>query len=205
MKIGRNILLAKKFNNIGIFKVHSFKKIVIVVLVFLIFASNISCRLIPSNEISKAELAGKNQQPSILEFEDVTLNLFSGGEIKISDLKGKLVLLNFWASWCPPCRWEMPYFEVAWNEYKDQGIVFIGIAQDLDVNDAKEFANSTGVTYPLGLDPGNRLSRDLDVLQLPTTIILDKDGKVTKRITKSVGEKLLNRILNQVLREQDNE
>ena len=75
----------------------------------------------------------------------------------------------------------------------------------MDLNDAKEFADSTGVTYYLGLDSGNKLSIDLDIIELPTTIILDKNGNIERRFTKSIGEKLLNRILNQVIREQDNE
>ena len=84
-------------------------------------------------------------------------------------------------------------------------VVFIGISQDLDLNDAKEFADSTGVTYYLGLDSANKLSIDLDIIELPTTIILDKNGNIERRFTKSIGEKLLNRILNQVISEQDNE
>ena len=185
--------------------VYSFKILAIIILMLLMISTIGACSLVRSNEISKTELINSHGKSSLPEYANVVIDLFSGEEIKIADLKGKLVLLNFWASWCPPCRWEMPYFEKAWEEYKDQGIVFIGIAQDLDVNDAKEFADSTGVTYSLGLDPGNKLSRDFDVLQLPTTIILDKDGYVVRRITKSVGEQLLNRILNQVVREQENE
>tara|TARA_B100001013_G_scaffold290731_1_gene190596 strand:+ start:81 stop:602 length:522 start_codon:yes stop_codon:yes gene_type:complete len=168
-------------------------------------ASIEACSLSRSNQNSKEEIIQDSENSSRAEFANIEISLFSGEQIKISDLKGKVILLNFWASWCPPCRWEMPYFEKAWKEYKDQDVVFIGISQDLDVNDAKDFADSTGVTYYLGLDPGNKLSIDLDIIELPTTIILDKNGNVTRRFTKSIGEKLLNRILNQVIREQYNE
>ena len=164
-----------------------------------------ACSLSRSNQNSKEEIIQDSENSSRAEFANIEISLFSGEQIKISDLEGKVILLNFWASWCPPCRWEMPYFEKAWKEYKDQDVVFIGISQDLDVNDAKDFADSTGVTYYLGLDPGNKLSIDLDIIELPTTIILDKNGNVTRRFTKSIGEKLLNRILNQVIREQYNE
>ena len=168
-------------------------------------ASIEACSLSRSNQNSKEEIIQDSENSSRAEFANIEISLFSGEQIKISDLKGKVILLNFWASWCPPCRWEMPYFEKAWKEYKDQDVVFIGISPDLDVNDAKDFADSTGVTYYLGLDPGNKLSIDLDIIELPTTIILDKNGNVTRRFTKSIGEKLLNRILNQVIREQYNE
>ena len=168
-------------------------------------ASIEACSLSRSNQNSKEEIIQDSENSSRAEFANIEISLFSGEQIKISDLKGKVVLLNFWASWCPPCRWEMPYFEKAWKEYKDQDVVFIGISQDLDLNDAKEFADSTGVTYYLGLDSDNKLSIDLDIIELPTTIILDKNGNIERRFTKSIGEKLLNRILNQVIREQDNE
>tara|TARA_Y100001960_G_C14763839_1_gene875722 strand:- start:12 stop:521 length:510 start_codon:yes stop_codon:yes gene_type:complete len=163
-----------------------------------------ACNSNHNNQDSKTGIIEQEDSPE-LTFANIEINLFTGEQIKLADLKGKVILLNFWASWCPPCRWEMPYFEKAWKEYKDQDIVFIGISQDLDVNDAKEFAESTGVTYHLGLDPENRMSIELDVIELPTTVILDKYGKVERRFTKSIGEKLLNRILNQVIREQDNE
>tara|TARA_B100000029_G_scaffold73025_2_gene64920 strand:- start:36031 stop:36540 length:510 start_codon:yes stop_codon:yes gene_type:complete len=163
-----------------------------------------ACNSNHNNQDSKIGIIEQEDSPE-LTFANIEINLFTGEQIKLADLKGKVIVLNFWASWCPPCRWEMPYFEKAWKEYKDQDIVFIGISQDLDVNDAKEFAESTGVTYHLGLDPENRMSIELDVIELPTTVILDKYGKVERRFTKSIGEKLLNRILNQVIREQDNE
>jgi thiol-disulfide isomerase/thioredoxin len=184
---------------------YKFKILVVVMMMLVLIASVGGCGLSRANQTSNVEITENNEKPSLSEFASVEISLFSGEQIKISDLKGKVVLLNFWASWCPPCRWEMPYFEKAWKEYKDQDVVFIGISQDLNLNDAKEFADSTGVTYYLGLDPGNKLSIDLNIIELPTTIILDKNGNIERRFTKSIGEKLLNRILNQVIREQDNE
>ena len=184
-------------------EVNKIKILTTLILMLMLIASIGACNLNRSNQTTKAEIIETNEKSSLPEFANVEVSLFSGDQIKISDLKGKVIVLNFWASWCPPCRWEMPYFEKAWKEYKDQDVVFIGISQDLDVNDAKEFADSTGVTYYLGLDPGNKLSIDLDIIELPTTIILDEDGQVTRRFAKSIGEKLLNRILNQVISEQE--
>ena len=191
--------------NILIEVVYKFKTSIIVIAIAVMIPSVAVCSPDHSNQNLKTEMIEDDEMLSESEFANIEISLFSGGRIKLSDLKGKVILLNFWASWCPPCRWEMPYFEKAWKEYKNQDVVFIGISQDLDVSDAKKFAESTGVTYYLGLDPGNRMSIELDIIELPTTIILDKDGKMTRRFSKSIGETLLNRILNQVIREQDNE
>ena len=191
--------------NILIEVVYKFKTSIILIAIAVMIPSVAACSPDHSNQNLKTEIIEDDEKLSESEFANIEISLFSGGQIKLADLKGKVILLNFWASWCPPCRWEMPYFEKAWKEYKDQDVVFIGISQDLDVSDAKKFAESTGVTYYLGLDPENRISIELDVIELPTTIILDKDGKMTRRFSKSIGEKLLSRILNQVIREQDNE
>ena len=74
-----------------------------------------------------------------------------GGEVNLAGLQGKVVVLNFWASWCGPCRLEMPDFQKAWEEHQDQGVVFVGIAVDDTESEASRFAEQVGVTYPLAL------------------------------------------------------
>ena len=160
--------------NILIEVVYKFKTSIILIAIAVMIPSVAACSPDHSNQNLKTEIIEDDEKLSESEFANIEISLFSGDQIKLADLKGKVILLNFWASWCPPCRWEMPYFEKAWKEYKNQDVVFIGISQDLDVSDAKKFAESTGVTYYLGLDPGNRMSIELDIIELPTTIILDK-------------------------------
>ena len=76
---------------------------------------------------------------------DFELDLFDGNRVRLSDFKGKVVVLNFWASWCPPCRKEMPAFERTWQEYRDQGVVFVGVAvQDYEA-DSRAFAREARV------------------------------------------------------------
>ena len=112
---------------------------------------------------------------------DFELTLFDGQSLRLSDLQGKVVVLNFWASWCPPCRAEMPDFEEMWNELKDQEVVFLGIAVSDSERDARGFAEATGVTYPLGLDETGRIARDYRVTSLPTTFLIDRDGTESRR------------------------
>ena len=114
--------------------------------------------------------------------KDFALTFADGEVLRLSDLKGSVVVVNFWGSWCPPCRWEMPFFEEIWREYRDQEVVFIGIAVPPDnVEDARDFAEQIGVTYPLGLDATGEILIDFGVTEFPTTFIFDRDGNEARK------------------------
>lgn len=121
---------------------------------------------------------------------DFDLMLFSGETLGLSDLRGQVVVLNFWASWCPPCRWEMPSFESMYQEYRDQGVVFVGVAVSDFEEDAREFVELTGATYPIGRDLTG-IARDYRVLSLPTTVFIDAEGKVARTLTNVANEAVL--------------
>jgi cytochrome c biogenesis protein CcmG/thiol:disulfide interchange protein DsbE len=109
---------------------------------------------------------------------DFTLELYEGGELRLSDLRGQVVLLNFWASWCDPCRDEAPALERVWRDYKDKGVVFIGIDYvDLE-SSAQDYLAEFDVTYPNGLDTGQRISRAYRIRGVPETFFVDKQGNI---------------------------
>ena len=122
---------------------------------------------------------------------DFEMQTFDGESLRLSDLEGKVVVLNFWASWCPPCRWEMPSFESIYQEYKDEGVVFVGVAMSDTLEDAQGFADEAGVTYPIGLDTDNQIAIAYRVMSLPTTFFIDKEGKVQRRLTSAANEGVL--------------
>ena len=122
---------------------------------------------------------------------DFEMETFDGETLRLSELEGKVVVLNFWASWCPPCRWEMPFFETMWNEYRDRGVVFVGVAMADTLEDAHGFAQEAGVTYPIGLDQTNEIVRAYEVRSLPTTFFIDKEGQIQRRLTSAANEALL--------------
>lgn len=122
---------------------------------------------------------------------DIELGLLGGGSLSLSNLTGEVVVLNFWASWCPPCRQEMPSFQVISEEFKDQGVVVLGIAVSDTREAASQFAESAGVTYPLALDHTGAITRAYRVTNMPTTFIINRVGVVARRINNIANEGVL--------------
>jgi len=107
---------------------------------------------------------------------DFTLYTFDGQEITLSDLKGQVVAINFWASWCPPCRDEAPYLEATWRKYRDQGVVFLGVDYVDTDREALAYLEEFGITYPNGPDLGTRISQAYRIQGVPETFFVGKDG-----------------------------
>jgi len=117
------------------------------------------------------------------EVPDFNLTLFSGyeynsqSEIKISDLRGKVVFINFWASWCKPCEQEAPVLEEAWRYYQPSGkVVFLGVDYVDTEPEARLFLKKFGNTYPNGPDMGTRISQMFRIQGVPETYIIDTNG-----------------------------
>jgi cytochrome c biogenesis protein CcmG/thiol:disulfide interchange protein DsbE len=129
-----------------------------------------------------------------------SLPLLSGeGELSLAEQKGKAVVINFWASWCEPCKQEAPLLERAWRTYRDRGLVVIGInSQDLS-SDARRFARQVGWTYPLVRDGSGDVLGPYAVSAFPETFFVDRSGKVVARIDGEVSEESLNENIQRVL------
>ncbi len=133
------------------------------------------------------KLVGNVQGVQAPDFALVSLD---GSKVKLSDYRGKAVLLNFWATWCSPCRVEMPWFEDLQKQYGKDGLVVLGIAMD-DSEPAKiaQFASELGVNYPvlLGTD---QVSDDYGSVQyLPTTFYIGRDGIIVDKLTGLLDRK----------------
>jgi cytochrome c biogenesis protein CcmG/thiol:disulfide interchange protein DsbE len=113
------------------------------------------------------------------------LTLFDGRILQLQDLRGKVVLLNFWASWCPPCRAEARTLEAAWRRYRD--VVFVGVNLQDKEEAAREFLAEFDVTYPNGMDRGARIAVDYGVWGLPETFFIDAEGRITYKHIGALG------------------
>ncbi len=104
------------------------------------------------------------------------LDTFDGEQISLSDLRGQGVVVNFWASWCGPCRDEAALFESAWLQEQDRGVTFIGIAHLDQLHSARRFLEEFDITYINGRDKGSIISQKYDLLGVPETYFIDPEG-----------------------------
>lgn len=108
---------------------------------------------------------------------DFTLSDLQGKNWHLRDLRGKVVLVNFWATWCPPCRKEMPDLQALYDKYKDQGFIVLSIS-DEDAAKVAPFISERKIGYPVLLDPGGKVNEEFIVEGIPKSFVYDRDGKL---------------------------
>lgn len=134
---------------------------------------------------------------------DFTLEALDGKSVKLSDLRGKAVLLNFWATWCGPCKIEMPWFVELQNQYGSQGLQIVGVAMDdASKEDIAKFAKDMGVNYPILI--GKEAVGDAygGVPALPESFFIGRDGKVVDKIIGLKGKAEIEDTIKKTLETQ---
>jgi peroxiredoxin len=122
--------------------------------------------------ISKLEVDNERRQQA-----DFTLTELGGKTWTLKEQRGKVVVLNFWATWCPPCRKEMPDLEALYQQFKEQGLVILAIS-DEDAVKVRPFIAQHKVTYPILLDPGRKVNELFQIEGIPKTFVYDRNGKL---------------------------
>jgi cytochrome c biogenesis protein CcmG/thiol:disulfide interchange protein DsbE len=106
------------------------------------------------------------------------LTTFDGERIALTDLRGQVVVVNFWASWCVECYKEAALLEEAYQDFKDQGVIFLGVDYLDTEKEALEYMAKYGITYPSGQDVGTKISRRYQITGVPETFFIDRNGEV---------------------------
>lgn len=109
---------------------------------------------------------------------DFDLASRDGGRVALSDLAGQVVMVNFWATWCGPCRQEMPQLEALYERYSDLGFTLLGVNVEEDSSGADAFLAETPVSFPILFDPENKVSELYNVVAMPSTVLIDKSGNL---------------------------
>ena len=132
---------------------------------------------------SIAQQAGKGltQLPDRPQAPDFVLADIDGNQYRLSDYRGQVVIVNFWATWCPPCRAEMPSMQRAWQQLEKEGILMLGINVGEDEDTIFQFTANYPVEFPLLMDQDSRVINQWPVRGLPTTFVMSPEGKITYR------------------------
>ena len=135
-----------------------------------VFILTLACLFTTSVSVQAASVSGPAP--------NFTLKSLDGENVKLSELRGKVVLLNFWASWCGPCREEMPLLNKIHNKYEPLGFTILGVNVEEQSDAAKNFIAQRPVDFPILLDSSNEVSKMYDVVAMPTTVLIDRDGNM---------------------------
>lgn len=134
---------------------------------------------------------------------DFTLKNPKGEKISLSDFKGQPVLINFWATWCGPCRIEMPIIEDMYQKYQDEGFVVLAVDVEESITVVRSFVDSMGLTFPILLDYRGEIANGrYRIRAFPTSYFVGRDGKVTAAHRGMMTEQIMQRYMDQVLATQ---
>jgi len=166
-----------------------------------------ACGTAPQSDAGTAFVAGDGSIVLIAPEErgpapDLVGATLEGGEFRLSDHLGEVVVLNVWASWCAPCRAEAPELEAVWQRVQDQGVLLVGLDTRDTVEAALAFVDAYGITYPNVLDADGRLqllfSDTLPPQAIPSTLVVDREGRVAGRVIGRVTEATLLGLIEEV-------
>jgi cytochrome c biogenesis protein CcmG/thiol:disulfide interchange protein DsbE len=130
---------------------------------------------------------------------DFSLPTLGGGETNLSDYAGQVVLVNFWATWCPPCKAEMPDINAYYEARQDDGLVVLAVNAQEDTATVSSFIEATGFSFPVLLDSDGRVEQQYQVRSFPMTFVIDRDGRVVYIHNGLISPDVLTAVLDPLL------
>lgn len=122
---------------------------------------------------------------TMFDFDQIAMN---GEHVELKDLRGQVVVINFWASYCEPCKVEAPMLERVWQSYKDQGVVLLGIDTNDPLKNALDYLKEYGITYPNAPDQGGRIEDAYRITGIPETFVVNKQGEIVQHFISTPNE-----------------
>jgi cytochrome c biogenesis protein CcmG/thiol:disulfide interchange protein DsbE len=168
---------------------------VLVFLVVMVLLALVALQMRRNGPLAAAQVGAGEKAPSF------TLQTFDGQTVNLADLRGKVVLVNFWASWCIPCEQEAPALENTWRQYQDRGVVFVGVDYVDTETEARGFLSHFDVTYPNGADLGTRISQAYRIRGVPETYIVDKNGMLRATFIGPITQEQIKAKIDPLLNE----
>ncbi len=144
--------------------------------------------LIPAVHGETAEKTGITVPKTRLPAPEFTLPDLSGKSVSLQQFQGKVILLNFWATWCAPCREEMPDMQLLWEDLRDQGFVILALSADRGHQDAvARFASQLQLDFPILLDPDGEVRNAYEVIALPQSYLIGRDGRFSHKLLGAIN------------------
>ena len=129
----------------------------------------------------------------------LSLTLLTGGKVDLDDLKGKVVMVDFWSSWCPPCVQEAPVLTSTYLQYADRGVEFVGVAIWDEEREVTRFVERSGATYPNGVDARGKVAIEYGVRGIPEKFFIDGEGRLVRKFVGPASAEKLRAILDELL------
>ncbi|MGM9945667.1 MAG: TlpA disulfide reductase family protein, partial [Lysinibacillus sp.] len=148
------------------------------------------------NEIQEEEIEVNGE---IKYAQDFTLTTLQGEQVSLSDYKGKIVILNFWASWCGPCKEEMPHMQSFYEKHPDVAMLAVNLtSMDLGIDAVKQFVNDFGLTFPILLDEADVVGKQYNIITIPTSYMIDPEGRIFKEVIGPMDERMMEDLVSEL-------
>ena len=175
----------------------------ILTLLVLLFGMNIfdgekgSEIALPSSPPNEIEVAKIEASSEVKVAQDFTLTTLQGEQVSLSDYKGKIVILNFWATWCGPCKEEMPHMQKFHEKNPDVAMLAVNLtSMDLGIDVVKQFVHDSGLTFPILLDEADVVGKQYNIITIPTSYMIDRGGRIFREVVGPMDERMMEELIS---------